>query len=633
MELKNRWVMAPMAVLAADREGYPTRMMIDYYNERAKGGVGMIIVGAHWILRKYAFPYRACLGDDSYIPKQKELVDAIHAHGCKTSVQLHHLGVSASAYLSILDNPEAYDLVGASAVPFIPTGAVPRELSAAEIADFVEAYGEAARRAKAAGYDSVEVHGAHGYLISQFLSPTSNKRTDGYGGTVEKRARFACEVIARVREKVGPDFPILMKVNAEDGVAYGKKLEETLEQAPMFVEAGVDALDVSVGISGIVSPIPIIDPPSYRIGLAQAVKQVVDVPIIAVGRLNDPPLAEQVVTEGKADLIAIGRALLADPAFPNKVKEGRLADIVQCLCCNNCTERYRGKDESRGVRCTVNPCLLRESAFVFLPTETPKEVLVVGGGVGGMTAAKVVAQRGHRTTLVERTGQLGGQWNIAAHQEFKEQYASLVERLTRELEASGTKVMLNQEVTPQMVAEMKPDAVVLATGATPIKLDVPGIDGPNVVHAYDVLEGRVTVGDRVVVVGGRLVGMETSLSLARQGRRVSIVTLKRLGENGKPMNVNIYLKLRDSLLDADVRLFPHSAVSEIKEDGVSIIHDNEILFLKADTVVMAVGAKPVETLSEKIREIVPEVHMIGDCVEVRKIIDATNEGAEVGRMI
>ena len=346
-----------------------------------------------------------------------------------------------------------------------------------------------------------------------------------------------------------------------------------------------------------------------------------------------PPLAEQVVTEGKADLIAIGRALLADPAFPNKVKEGRLENIVQCLCCNNCTERYRGKEDTRGVRCTVNPCLLRESEFVFVPTEKPKRVLVVGGGVGGMTAAKVLAQRGHRTTLIERTGQLGGQWNIAAHQEFKEQYASLVERLTRELEQSNAEVVLNQEVTPKMVAEMKPDAVVLATGATPIELKAPGIDGPNVVHAYDVLEGRVTVGDRVVVVGGRLVGMETALSLARQGRKTSIVTLKRLGENGKPMNPNIYLKLRDSLLDADVRFFTHSAVSEIKADGVSIINEKEVLFLKADTVVMAVGAKPVETLSDKVREIVPEVHMIGDCVEVRKIIDATNEGAEVGCMI
>jgi len=633
MEVKNRWVMAPMAVLAADREGYPTRQMIDYYSERAKGGVGMIIVGAHWILRKYAFPYRACIGDDSYIPKQKELVDAIHAHGCKASVQLHHLGVSASAYLALLDHPESYDLVSASAVPFVPTGAVPRALSVAEIAEFVEAYGEAARRAKAAGYDSVEVHGAHGYLISQFLSPISNKRTDAYGGSVANRARFACEVIARVREKVGPDFPILMKVNAEDGVPYGKKLEETLQQAPMFVEAGVDALDVSMGISGIVSPIPIIDPPSVRIRLAQAVKETVNIPVIAVGRLNDPPLAEQVIKEGMADLIAIGRALLADPAFPDKVREGRLDDIVQCLCCNNCTERYRGKEDARGVRCTVNPCLLRESDFVFLPTETPKRVLVVGGGVGGMTTAKVLAQRGHHTSLYERTGQLGGQWNIAAHQEFKEQYASLVERLSRELEASGATVVLNQEITPAMVAELKPDAVVLATGATPIELNVPGIDGPNVVHAYDVLEGRATPGERVVVVGGRLVGMETALSLARQGRKVSIVTLKRLGENGKPMNPNIYLKLRDCLIDADVRFFPHSAVSEIKADGVSIIKENEVLFLKADTVVMAVGARPVDVLSDSIRKIVPEVHLIGDCVEVRKITDATNEGAEVGRMI
>ncbi|MFC1532238.1 FAD-dependent oxidoreductase [Thermodesulfobacteriota bacterium] len=633
LEIKNRLIMAPMAVLAADRQGFPTRQMIDYYCERAKGGIGLIIVGAHWILREYAFPYRGCIGDDSYIPRQKEFVDAVHAQGCKIAIQIHHLGVFASLYFSILDDPGSYDLIAPSAIPFTPSGVIPRELSTDDIQYFVEAYGEAARRAKAAGYDAVEIHGAHGYLISQFLSPIFNKRTDAYGGSMEKRARFACEIITRVREKVGPDFPILMKINGEDGVEYGRKLEETLHQAPQFEDAGVDALDISAGVSAFITPIPTMDPPGYRAALAEAVKKTVNIPIIAVGGLGDPHFAEQVLTEEKSDFIALGRTLLADPEFPNKVREGRLDEIRTCLSCNNCTERYRGKDDPRGVRCTVNPSLLRESNFPLKPSSSPKRVMIIGGGVAGMEAARVLAERGHQAFLYEKTNVLGGQWLIATQQEFKSKYSSLIERLSNELSEAGVSVTLNQEITLPFVQKMNPDAVVLATGATPKTLDVPGIEGENVVQAYDVIQWKRKVGDRVVVVGGRLVGMEIALSLARQGKKVTIVTLKRLGENGKPMNPNIFLRLRDFLIDKDVRFFTHSSVAEIKDNGLVIINKKETIFLKAETIVLAVGAEPENRLAEEIKKIIPKVYMIGDCVEVRKVIDATNEGAEVGRMI
>ncbi len=633
LEIKNRLVMSPMAILASDEEGYPTRQMINYYSQRAMGGVGLIIVEAHWILRQYAFPYRGCIGDDTYIQKHKDLVDAVHAHGCKIAIQIHHLGVSSSFFFSIMEHPERYDVVGPSAIPFIPTGVIPRELSREDIQYFVEAFGEAARRAKTAGYDAVEIHGAHGYLISQFLSLFTNRRTDEYGGSVEKRARFACEVIVRVREKVGPDFPILMRVNAEDGIEYGKKLEETLQQTPLFVGAGLDALDVSSGISGVVSPIPNIDPPSYRAHLAELVKKTVHVPIVAVGRLGDPFFAEKVLGEGKADFIALGRPLLADPQLPNKIREGRLDEIVKCINCNNCTERKRGKDDKRGVRCTANPSLLREADFPIDRAPSPKKVMVIGGGPAGMEAARVLAKRGHQVLLYERSNRLGGQWNIASQQEFKGDYASLTERLSRSLAEAGVTVTLNHQVSPQFVKEMHPDAVVLATGARAKTLDVPGVEGQNVVQAYDVILGRTRVGDRVVVVGGRLVGMEVALSMARLGKKVSIVTLNRLGENGKPMNPNIYLRLRDCLLDHDVRLFPHSAVAEIRNNGVVIVNGKELLFLKADTIILAVGAEPENRLAEEIRNIAPEVYMIGDCVDARSVLEATNEGAEVGRAI
>ena len=629
MEVKNRIVMSPMGTFTADEDGYITDRTIDYYVERAKGGVGLILSQATSILPECATPGRSWLYDDKFIPRHRELSRAIHEHGGKMALEIQHNGKTLSKERT--DHKHSKDLIpmGPSAIPWIYNGIAPKEATRDDIKRIVEGWAEAARRTKDAGFDAVEIHGAHGYLLSTFLSPSTNKRTDEYGSSLENRARFACEVLARVRDKVGPAFPIIFRINGSDYLEGGITLEDTLRQAPMFVEAGANALDVSASTM----EAPESQFPSYMwpagslVYLAEAVKKVVKVPVIAVGKLSDPILANRVLEEGKADFIAMGRGLLADPELPNKAKVGRLDDIRQCIYCNHCLGR--GKERF----CIVNPALLREKEFIIKPTTSPKKVMVIGGGLAGMEAARVLAERGHQVSLYEKSDKLGGQWNIASQQKFKESYASVTERMTRGLDKAGVKVVLNKEVTAQFVREIRPDAVVVATGASPRTLDVPGADGKNVVQANDVITGKTKVGDSVIVVGGRVVGMEVADFLAEQGKEVSVVTLHRLGENGRPPVVTIYRTLRDRMINHGVRIYPDSPVVEIRDNGVYVVDSQHLVFLKADTVVLAVGAKPDNRLVEELKGVVPEMYAIGDCVEPRDALDATHEGAEIGRKI
>lgn len=488
---------------------------------------------------------------------------------------------------------------------------------------------------KEAGFDAVEVHGGHGYLISQFLSPLTNRRIDEYGGSVERRARFACEVLERMREKVGPDFPVILRVSGSDFVPGGITIEDCARQAPLFVEAGADAIDVSASEQASIQwQYPtFLFPAGVLVPLAEAIKKAVKVPVITIGKIGDPFLAEEILSQGKADFIAMGRALRANPEFPNKAKAGRFDDIRRCIYCLHCLHfpipHYRPLHHI--LSCTMNPAIMREEEFAVEPSPSPKKIMVVGGGPAGMEAARTLAERGHQVTLYEQTDELGGQWRIACHQEQKkEDFPHLLEYQIRGLERAKVRIQMNTEVTPDLVKEAKPDAVVVATGAKPKSLDVPGVEKKHVVQAVDVIMGKAEVGDSVVVIGGRYVGMELADQLADQGKKVSLVTRRALG---REVERCVYLTLRNRLIEKGVHLYPHCPVAEILDDGVYIIFERDLVFLKADTVVLAVGVKSENQLVEVLKDAVPELYTVGDCVEPRDIMEAINEAAEVARKI
>ncbi len=652
MEVKNRIVMSPMGTGTHGPEGELTERTAEYYAARARGGVGLIICQSSIIMWESRAPHRPSIYDDKFIPGFKQVADTIHANGAKAAFQLVHHGRLLTDYQHVVKQPEDIKAIAPSAVSRLLTteapesgeqqagtiwvrgNIIPLEAGKEDIKRVTQGFAEAARRVKEAGFDAVEIHGGHGYLLSQFLSPLVNRRVDEYGGSVENRARFACEVIAAVKSKVGPDFPVLFRLSGSDFLPGGISIEEVVRQVPLFVEAGADALDISASEQGSIDwQYPsFLFPQGALVHLAEAVKKVSKVPVITVGKIYDPSFAEEVLRRGKADFVALGRALFADPEWANKAREGRFDDICSCIYCLNCFHFAAHTHVLKeGITCSVNPAVLREKEYALVPAALPQRVMVAGGGPAGMEAARTLAERGHQVELYEQSDMLGGQWYIASRQvQKKEDYPRLLRYLERGLAKAGVKVCLRTKVTPELVKEVEPDAVVIATGAVPASLNVPGVNAENVVQANDVILGRVEIGRNVVVVGGRYLGMEIADQLADEERRVSLVTRRELGRG---VERNVYLTLRNRLIRKGVYLYPYSPAVEIRENGLYIVYNNDLVFLPADTVVLAVGVKPERELAGQLKELLPAVYSIGDCVEPRDVMYAIREAAEIARRI
>jgi 2,4-dienoyl-CoA reductase-like NADH-dependent reductase (Old Yellow Enzyme family)/thioredoxin reductase len=626
MKLKNRIVMPPMATNFAAGDGSVTNCLKNYHVERAKGGVSLIIVeGAYVELRGKGTVRQLAVDNDNNIPGLRELSTAVRANGTKVALQLFHGGrQSISAIIGTQP-------VSASEVPCRLTGETPRALTVQEIKDVVEAFAEAARRTKEAGFDAVEIHGAHGYLINQFLSPLTNKRTDQYGGDVKGRTRFLLEILERVREKAGRGYPVLCRINGDDYTEGGIKLEEAKTIAKMLEAGGVDALHISGGIYD--SPVPVTTAPmalprGNMVDLAAAIKGVVNVPVIAVGRINDPKLAEEILQQGKADLVSMGRALLADPYLPKKAAAGALDEINWCIACDECISRVTFNE---AVACSVNAALGKEEEYRIVKADVAKRVLVVGGGPAGMEAARVSALRGHEVILYEKGNRLGGQLNLATVPPHKEEIKNVVAYLETQIRKLGVKVRLGEEVTPSLVEKIKPDVVFIATGSVPIVPENLEVKKGKIVTAKDMLAGVASVGEKVVVVGGGMVGAETAEFLAERNKKVTILEmLGRIGADMVPLSIML---LYGRLKDLGVVMLTNANVEEITENGVIYEKNGKKQTVEADSVVLAIGSKPNTGLMETLKSRFVELYAIGDAREPSNILNAIHDGSRLARKI
>ncbi len=628
LELKNRFVVPPMVANFVGSDGKATERFIAYHEEKAKGGWGLIIT-ENYAMDPDAKGFTALPGlwNDDQIASHRELTERVKKHGAKIVVQINHAGRQTSSAIT------GVQPVAPSPIPDPTIGEMPRELTVDEVAEIVKKFGDAALRAKKAGFDGVEVHGSHGYLINEFMSPFSNKRTDRYGGTIENRARMALEVIADMRSKVGDDFPLIYRMSVNELVEGGLTTEESRVIAMMLEEAGIDAIHATNGVYA--SAQYIIPPQAVRHGwssdISAEIKKVVSIPVITVGRVNDPFVAESILAAGKADLVAMGRASLADPHLPEKAKAGKFDEIQRCIgCMQGCAGR---NVQQLPIKCLVNPMTGNESEIKIEKAEMKKRVLIAGGGVAGMQAAITAAERGHEVHLYEKSDRLGGQWLIAAVPPSKEELNTLTVWQKRMLDKLGVDVHLKSELNGEAIEKMNPDAVIVATGAKPFLPNIPGKDRANVVTANEILSGAKDAGQNVVVIGGGLAGAETAAHLANHGKRVTI--LEMIDEIAKDVEFAVRVFLMEDLEKHGVKMVTGVKVKEILENSISAEDSsgNEMKLENVDTIVFATGSKPENSLAENLKDKVKELIVVGDAVEVRRAMEAVEEGFRAGLKI
>jgi 2,4-dienoyl-CoA reductase-like NADH-dependent reductase (Old Yellow Enzyme family)/thioredoxin reductase len=624
--LKNRIVMPGLASFLIEADGVVTDQTVEHYRRRAAGGPAMVIVEACAVSPEgIVSPHQARIYDDRFVEGLARIAQAMRAEGCIPAVQIHHGGRQTSARI-IKRKP-----VSPSNLPCPTIRGEVEPLTIDGIQEIIFKFGEAARRALEAGFDLIEIHGAHGYLVNQFLSPFSNIRQDRYGGDTAGRARFAVEIVAELRRRVGRNYPLSFKISAQEFVPGGLTLEESIELLRWIVAAGVDVVQVSAGNDASTEWIcqPMFMDKACLAGSAATIRQALGIPIMAVGRINDPVLAEKIIRQGQADLVCMGRGLLADPELPNKAREGRLDEIRMCIACNTCMESIFRKGR---VECLVNPMLGREQEMELKPAEKKKRVMVVGGGPGGLHAAAVAAARGHEVLLFEKQPQLGGQLVPGSATRYKQEIRSLIRFHQKQVEKAGIQVYLNREATPATVKAIQPDVVILCTGATPLRPPLSGIEKSIVLSVPEVLNGRKPVRRKTVVVGGGSTGCEVAHHLSENGCQVTIVEqLPRVAGQMESITRKVLLQ---KLKENQVRFFTGHRLSRIADHGVVVTaEDGAESFIEAEAVVMAIGYQADNRLYEQIRSFGIPIHRIGDCLEPRSAKAAIREAAEIGRAI
>lgn len=649
LEIKNRFSMAPMGPGGlCDADGTFNERGVEYYVERAKGGTGLIMTGVTMVendIEKCNLPSMPCptINPLNFITTGKKMTERVHAYGAKIFLQL-------SAGFGRVSIPSIVGRTAVAPSP-IPHRWLPdvtcRELTVEEIKTYVKKFAESALIAKKAGFDGVEIHAVHeGYLLDQFAISLFNNRTDEYGGSLRNRLRFAIEIVEAIKETCGQDFPVSLRYSiksfikdwkegglpGEEFVEKGRDIEEGIEAAKILEEAGYDAFNGDVGSydSWYWSHPPMYQEKGLYLPYNEILKKVLKVPVITAGRMEDPDLASEAIAQGKTDMIALGRPLLADPEIPNKIMINKYNKVRPCL---SCQEGCMGRLQSyANVSCAVNPACGREAEYGLEPARKIKNVMIIGGGVAGLEAARVSAIRGHKVTLFEKSDRLGGNIIPGGAPDFKEDDIALANWYTNELKDLNVKVCYNTEVTKEMIKDFNAEEVIVATGSIPRRLAIPGSD--KVYAAEEVLLGKKDPGKSTIIIGGGLVGCETALWLVDQGKKVTLVELQDdILKVGGPLCHANQDMLKDLIKFKKIDLRVNTSVTSAKEEGFVIKSGEKEEVIAADSAIIAIGYLSEKSLYDEIKFEIPNIHLLGDANEVSNIMYAIWNAYEVARNI
>ncbi|MGN0482731.1 MAG: FAD-dependent oxidoreductase [Lachnospiraceae bacterium] len=635
LTLKNRIIAAPTGMMDLTPDGRLTPYNVCYYELKAMGGAAVVTIGESITDSKTGESHnrQIHLDDPECMPGLAHTALAIKRSGAIANIELSH-GGKYGGLVSIAGEGTSNRYSYGPSEEFLSSGEHVHEMSKKMIMHIVSQYGTAAKRVKDAGFDMLMIHAGHGWLFNQFMSPKENRRTDEFGGSLENRCRFLMLALEEVRKAVGPTFPIELRMNGEDHIEGGVHLEEYLEIAKM-VEDKVDLINVSCGSHEAEGQFVRTHPSMFlkhgcNVYLAEEIKKVVKVPVACVGGIGSPELAEEIIATGKADIVELGRALLADPYFPKKAMRGESDDITPCLRCFHC---FSSIVDSTVVSCSVNPVIGHEfdCKYYHPPVERKKKVLIVGGGPGGMESAIIAAKRGHQVILCDDTDSLGGALKFAQYVSFKEDLYRFAQVLEKRVRKEKVEIRLNTFVDRGYVEQENPDVLIVAAGAEPIIPPIKGIHGKNVILATECESMMEQLGDSVVILGGGLIGTETGISLGMEGKRVTIIEMR----DCIAPEANMFHKMA---IDKEVKKYiipcVNTTAREITPEGVicTDLQGKEI-FVKADTVILSAGMRPRTKVVEELEGVVDEFYMIGDCVKAGQVTQAMSQAYFTAREI